>query len=49
MSTLRTIKLVELKLQNGVQQYSAQEVATLLNEIRVLKGLLSKERGKDNV
>jgi hypothetical protein len=42
VSTLRTIKTVEMKLQNGVQRFTAQEVVVLLNEIRVMRKLLKR-------
>lgn len=44
--TLATIKMIELKLQHGVQKFSAQEVATLLNTIRIQQKLLNKKGNK---
>lgn len=34
---MATISNIEAKLEAGVQQFSAQEVATLLNSIRILQ------------
>lgn len=36
---------VEMKLENGVQTFTASEVAHLLNEIRIYKYLYEKEKG----
>jgi hypothetical protein len=41
---LTTKQVIELKLENGVQLFSAQEIANLLNIIRVQEQLL-KEKG----
>lgn len=40
MNTVREI--IEAKLENGVQQFSAQEVVHLLNQIRVLEAGMKK-------
>jgi len=51
MSTVREI--IEAKLENGVQTFSAQEVAHLLNQIRVneegLKTLNATRRKRDEL
>ena len=39
------IETIEKKLENGQQQFSAQEVAFLLNRIRVLKAFIKIEKG----
>jgi hypothetical protein len=39
------VKKIEMKLENGVQQFSAQEVAHLLNQIRILDAIIKKEKG----
>jgi hypothetical protein len=37
MKDLTGLQIIELKLENGVQQFSAREIAYLLNTIRILK------------
>lgn len=44
MSTVREI--IEAKLENGVQTFSAHEVALLLNQIRILEAGINIEKVK---
>jgi hypothetical protein len=45
MKDLTGLQIIELKLENGVQLFSAQEIAYLLNTIRILKA--EKEKGNN--
>lgn len=40
MKDLTGLQIVELKLENGVQLFSANEVAFLLNQIRIQQALI---------
>ena len=39
------VEIIEAKLELGMTQFSAREVAYLLNQIRILQTLLDKEKG----
>lgn len=42
MKSMTGVQMIETKLEDGVQQFSAQEVAHLLNEIRIQKAITQK-------
>lgn len=45
MDSMTKTEILELKLENGVQLFSAQDVAHLLNHIRILDAIIKKEKG----
>lgn len=46
MTLATNIKVIEFKLQRGCKRFTAQDVATLLNMIRIQQQLLNKKGNK---
>lgn len=44
MATIRELKLIETKLQKGVKTFTAHEVASLLNHIKLLNNLKGRKK-----